>query len=364
MIHRTALVCATLFAALPLALAQAQPLAQKPAEAKPATLSVGDDAPALAIGKWIKGDAVPAFQKGKTYIVEFWATWCGPCIAGMPHLSELQKQYGDKGLTIISVSSPDSRGNSLEKVEAMVKDKGDKMSYTVAWDDERKTSEAYMRAAQQNGIPCAFLIDGAGKVVYIGHPGAIDATLATVVAGKHDIAALVAAGKKAKELEAQGMKLNGDLNAAVQSKDWEAAIKVCDEMVALDPDQYGGAAIYKFNVIALELKDEPRAYKWAKEASEGVLKDSPELLDGLAWTLVNPETEFKTRDADLAVKIATRASELKQDADASILDTLARAWFTKGDPAKAVELQRKAVAIDPRLSESLKEYEAALAKRG
>jgi len=360
MLLRSALVCAAFFAALP-----ATPvLAQAPAQTKAATLGVGDPAPALAIAKWVKGAPVAGFEKGKTYIVEFWATWCGPCIVGMPHLSELQKKYADKGLTIIGVSGEDSRGNTLEKVEAMVKDKGDKMAYTVAWDDARKTNDAYMRAAQQNGIPCCFLVDANGKIAYIGHPARIDATLETVVAGKHDLAALAATAKKAKEVEAKAGKLQNDLNKAAGAKDWEGAIKACDEMIALDVAQFGGAAVAKFQILAMEVKDMDRAYAWAKEAMAGPCKDSVDLLNGLAWTIVDPESKIEKRDADVAIQIATRAAELTKDQNASVLDTLARAWFVKGDPAKAVEVQRKAVALDPRLSESLKEYEEALAKRG
>jgi len=360
MLLRSALVCAAFFAALP----NMSALAQAPAQTKPATLGVGDPAPAIAINKWVKGTPVTSFEKGKTYIVEFWAPWCGPCITGMPHLSELQKKYADKGLTIIGVSGADSRGNTLDQVEAMVKDKGDTMAYTVAWDDERKTNAAYMVAAQQNGIPCCFLVDGNGKIAYIGHPGRIDAILETVVAGKHDMEKLVGTAKKAKEIEAKGGALRGDLNKAAQAKDWEAAIKSCEGLVALDAEEFGGFAIAKFQILALEIGDMDRAYVWAKEASEGVLKDSFMLLNGLAWTMVDPAAKFAKRDPDLALKVAQRAAELTKEGDASILDTLARAWFLKGDAAKAVEFQKKAIAINPKMNESLAEYEEALAKRG
>lgn len=50
-------------------------------------------------------DRVVHFQKGNVYVVEFWATWCQPCIAGMPHLSRLQEKYAKDGVFIISVTN-------------------------------------------------------------------------------------------------------------------------------------------------------------------------------------------------------------------------------------------------------------------
>ncbi len=52
-------------------------------------LSVGDAAPKLAVKEFVKGDPIAQLEKGKTYVVEFWATWCGPCRTSIPHLTEL-----------------------------------------------------------------------------------------------------------------------------------------------------------------------------------------------------------------------------------------------------------------------------------
>src|SRR5690606_10442976 len=76
-------------------------------EKRPASLKAGDPAPPLKASKWLQGDEVKRFEPGKVYVVEFWATWCGPCIAFMPHLAELQARYKDKGVTVIGITSRD-----------------------------------------------------------------------------------------------------------------------------------------------------------------------------------------------------------------------------------------------------------------
>jgi thiol-disulfide isomerase/thioredoxin len=102
---------------------------------------------------WIKGQPVTRFEPGHVYVVEFWATWCGPCAAAMPHLSELQKKYAGR-LTVVGVDAREADAGKADvaAVNAFVKKKGDQMAYTVAMDDPVKKTvfgEGLSKAAYQ-----------------------------------------------------------------------------------------------------------------------------------------------------------------------------------------------------------------------
>lgn len=160
----------TLIATVTVLSMAASSLAQETAEP---TLKVGDPAPKLSIEKWVKGRPVEKFEKNQVYVVEFWATWCGPCIRQIPHLTQLQRKHRRNGLTVIGVAASEREADEsdrLKKVTDFVRSQGAKMDYTVAFDADRSMSRDWMRPANQRGIPAAFLVDKSGKIAYIGFP--------------------------------------------------------------------------------------------------------------------------------------------------------------------------------------------------
>ena len=144
-----------------------------------AVLNVGDAAPRLVIDHWINGKPVEEFSNDKFYVVEFWATWCGPCIKSMPHLNELAKHHAENGLQVIALTTADS-SNTLKAVKTFVEGHGKDFDFRYAFCDTRQMSESYMTAAGQQGIPCSFVIDQQGKIAYIGRPADLDYVLSRV----------------------------------------------------------------------------------------------------------------------------------------------------------------------------------------
>ncbi|TAJ24766.1 MAG: redoxin domain-containing protein [Planctomycetota bacterium] len=349
-----------LFTVSGLAFAGAQPSAAFALQAPAAPqsehlldLMVGDVAPPIAVKKFVKGEEIRSFQKGQVYVVEYWATWCGPCRATIPHLTELQAKLGSK-VKFIGVSVWE-KDQSL--VEPFVTEMGDKMVYSIAMDDvpegDRKGSngkmaKAWMTAAARNGIPSAFIVDGDGKIAWIGHPmSGMEKTLDAILAGEFDLAKATKEYAGSKEVRAAASQQA--LNKALESGDNAAALAALDKMVAQDPKN-PNAAMTKFSVMLNRMKSYDAAYAYGAELVDGLFKDNSNLLNAMAWTIVDPDRAPAKQDLPLALRAATRANELvKDDAPmkASVLDTLARVYFAMGEVAKAIETQTKAVALAP-----------------
>lgn len=341
-------------------------------------LGVGDSAPKLEVKEFVKGSPVTSFQKGKNYVVEFWATWCGPCRTSIPHLTELQKKH--KNVTFIGVSVYE---DDQAKVKPFVSEMGSKMAYCVAMDKVKPgggrtdglMAKTWMEAAGQGGIPTAFIVNGDGKIAWIGHPMSMEEPLDQVVAGKWDIAKAVVEHKKAILAQKKAAQQSDKMEAlrekfaeASKTKDQKKIMAVIDDAIKDDPEMESQLGQAKFSLLAGG-DDTDAMVAYGKHLVDGPGKSNPVILNQVAWTFVDPEAK-KMPTAEMkkiALDVAKRADDLTKGKDPAIADTLGRAYFVNGDVAKALEAQERAVKYakgtqfeqDKTITERLEQYRKA-----
>lgn len=296
-------------------------------------LTVGSDAPKLNIREWIKGEKVEEFKEGQVYVVEFWATWCAPCRKSIPHLTKLQKDFGDS-VIFIGISSE----NDVELIRNFVNEWGEKMEYRVAADSNQQTSRDWMTAAGQNGIPCAFVVGVDKKIAWIGNPihpeGELDKVLAKVADGRYDPTA---------QKEAQPFL--DQVDYAVRVQDWRVAKSYLDTVIAMNPYVFHKVAIRKFDILALDMGNIDEAVAYGEGDFAETYADDHETLAMLAKhiltdsVILNKSPEKLTA---LALRLSEQAYEASGTTEASIASAYAMALYYNGDHAKAVDIQRRA----------------------
>ncbi|MEM1422741.1 MAG: redoxin domain-containing protein [Planctomycetota bacterium] len=333
-------------------------------------LTITDPAPPLYISEWLKGEPVESFEDGRVYVVEFWATWCGPCIAGMPHISELQEQYKDD-VTVIGVNIWDG---DASHVPAWMEDRGEGqpsgdelMQYTVAIQEGTKMAEEWMTASGSRGIPTAFIVDRDATVAWIGHPMSMDDALAGVVAGTWDAEAAHAEREKQREVQRQAereqeafMARAGDALERVRATEGRDKIDAIEDVMGMDPPERFAVSYFMmgFESYMVEMDDTEGARGFLDEHKH-LVWDNQNMLNSLSWQILTNPAYEGNRDADMALEIGLRAHELAEGKDGSIIDTVARAYFLK-----AIELQRDAVefsdgSMRASLEDQLEIYEEA-----
>jgi thiol-disulfide isomerase/thioredoxin len=281
-------------------------------------LVVGDDAPPITFTKWMKGDSIAELNKGKIYVIDLWATWCVPCIAGMPRLTEIQKKYKND-IYVLGITSVDSFGNTFENAQAFLNEKTDITSYHFAWVPESSSSgkdrygkqlrgiflHPWMRLIGSYSLPTAFIINKEGKIAFIGDPAMIEKTLDEMVQGKFDLAT-------AKNNYLQTAKAGIDIDsmkATIKRKDIDKAISYGDKLL-------NGYTYY-----------------------------NPKTFLSLSTAISTNEEINNARLNQIALRAARKAVQLTHFESSGYFDALATAYYRIGDYFNAALSEQSAIGL-------------------
>jgi peroxiredoxin len=164
-IPRFALLAALAALALPLVAQTILPASDdgEAVAAARSALVVGEPAPDFTVIDAAGREVRLSDFRGKLVLIDIWATWCGPCIAAMPHQSELARRWADDGLVILAICANDTRTN----YEGWVRRNGERFHFLTAHDPAGRSwrESVFNTAYGVTGFPTLFLIDREGRYV-------------------------------------------------------------------------------------------------------------------------------------------------------------------------------------------------------
>ncbi|WP_439360254.1 TlpA disulfide reductase family protein [Bradyrhizobium sp. DASA03007] len=210
-------------------------------------LRMESPAPPIKVENWLRGEPLTSFQPGKMYIVEFWATWCGPCAAVMPHLVELQEKYKDSGLELLGVAACEQAPTADEartRLDAWLTDKFSNLNYRIGFDSTGEMIKLWMDSSFSVGIPTSFVVDRDGHIAFIGHPMQLDDVLPKLLNGswrtsdeaKAADTERIDSGRREMRERTLTEPILAKLRPAMEAEDWAKAVSAVEEAVAVMPD--------------------------------------------------------------------------------------------------------------------------------
>lgn len=310
-------------------------------------LIIGDDAPEFKVAYWLKGSPGSGVELGKVSVVEFWATWCAPCIGNFPHLSKIAEEYKSRGVRVFGVSIDERKGVGLDSLEKFVSGpKGQNMHYIVGADDTLKYMSTYWKKATgQRGIPFAMIVNKDGKIAWMGHPILIDHPLKQIVDDNWDLKKAKTKYMEDKRLDSIDASIITRFNAYVKPETSAQGLLAVDSLLKKEPALKYREYTAHYTFVYLLNTDPEKAVAFARET--WLANDIP------AWFRVSDMVSYT-----IYKKLQMPASVYLLGADAlqaqidhypwsmdnpATYDMLAEFYFYAGEKDKAVAAEKKAI---------------------
>ena len=306
-----------------------------------APLLVGDPAPVIPDIRWVRGESIPGWKPGHLYVIDFWATWCPPCIKGLRHLQTLHEELGDRDVHIVAIAIwPNSNSKPPENVLARMPE----LSYSLAIDEGDIAADTFMAPTRSSGLPNTMIIDRRGRLAWVGAPSTgFEDALRAVVAGDYDIEKV----RRADRVRHDADVFIGEAAQAERRGDFRTAIDLIERAVAVDPARFSIYRGWQYEIALVRLEDGEAAQKIANTLLTGPQGNDHYPLFILATRIVInfEETPPDLRDLDLALQSAEKAVKNNPTAEYDYLALLANVHALRGEYGTAVKVQQQAVDL-------------------
>ena len=319
------------------------------------TVFPGSRLPFPNFATWVQGEPATTWAPGTVYVFEFFSTTCSHCKEFAETVEGYAREYGAKGMRFVAITD-----EQAPKVQAWLDspEKKGHVPYSVVSDPDRSAVMQMQNGTFRNFNPRFFIVKD-GIVQWFGHPKEAAEPLAKLAAGTWDPASVRAAIDLACVAALAKNYLDNIARECEKTDDWKPMLVGLDSVIAAMPERAGQYEAQRFTVM-IGLCDMGTA---GDDYGREVAKRHPEemaTIRSLSRAILQ-SPYVKNRNLDLGMEFALAADALAKGLDARVADTVALAHFSKGDRAKAIEHEERAVRLekDPRQREV---YEKALAK--
>lgn len=318
-------------------------------------LNIGSAAPALKVREWIKDNPIQDFERGKIYVVDFWATWCKPCLAAAPHLSALAGKYKGK-VIFCDIDVKERKNTPTSKIKASVQSMGDRMNFHVAIEDSNYMEKDWLDAfgEQDYGIPRTFVVNATGKIAWIGHPAfGLDTVLEKIVNNNWDIKKALTKRNFDRHLEALDDSTMRKLNPYVHKPD--SALIVIKSIINDEPELKYAPQLGYYTFLALLKTNPQKAYEFGKKLIVTTTYTEPAyeaIINGLKYS----------GNSNLPAEIYQLCAEARQEqinhypypeiveSIPSEYNEMAEWYWRANDKPKAIEAEEKAIKLSKNYS--------------